>query len=345
MIGIGIVGYGLAGRIMHAALIRRVPELRIDAVVTRDAARRAQAIADAVPRVYQTPDELLADPQIDLVVVATTHASHADLACAALAAGKHVVVDKPMAIHAADADRMIAAATTANRMLTVFQNRRWDWDYLTVREVIRAGLIGRPYLFETAVLTYREPRRTWRADPESMGSLLHDWGAHLIDQAHLLIGAPATRVYARIVHARPEPAIGNYARIDLTFADGTLFAIEMGNLCRPAKPRWYVLGDRGGIVKHGLDPHERALRATGNPDDAVELLEERTHVTTEIAGAPAEIVLEAVRGTWIDFYRNVADHLVRGAPLAVEPAQSRAVLAVLDAALRSVETGEAIPLD
>ena len=344
MIGVGIVGYGLAGRVMHANLIRRVPDLSIRAVVTSNETRRGQAQADAVPRVHACFEELLEDGDVDLVVLATPHDTHADLAQRALAAGKHVVVDKPMAITLAEADAMVEAAERAGRMLSVFHNRRWDWDYLTVRKVIEDGLIGRPYLFETAVLAYREPRQSWRAELTTMGSLIHDWGAHLVDHALLLVGKPVERVSCRIVHARPLPAVGNFGRIELTFRDGPLYTIDVGNLGRPAKPRWYVLGDAGGIVKYGLDPQERALRATGSIDDAYEAPDERTRVTTVVAGQPAEIVLEAVRGTWVDYYRSVAAHLTAGAPLAVTAQQAREVIRVLDAAVRSAASGEPVSL-
>ena len=344
MTGIGIVGYGLAGRVMHANLIRRVPGLAIRAVVSTDPTRRAAATADGVPRLYDSFDALLRDDEVELVVVATTHDTHASLAVRALRAGKHVVVDKPMAVTLAEADAMVDAAAAAGRMLSVFHNRRWDWDYLTVRRVIDEGLIGRPYLFETAVVGYRAPRGTWRDEPTTMGSLVHDWGAHLVDHALLLVGKPVERVGCRILRPRPRPAVGNYARIDLTFADGPLYTIEVGNLGRPGKPRWYVLGDEGGIVKQGLDPQERALRATGSVDDAVELPEERTRVTTAVAGQPAEIVLEAVRGSWVEYYRNVWAHLNEGAPLAVTAEQAREVIRVLDAAVRSDRTGEPVRL-
>jgi scyllo-inositol 2-dehydrogenase (NADP+) len=344
VIGIGIVGYGLAGRVMHANLIRRVPGLEIRAVVTNNPERRAQAEADGVPRVHDKFDEVLHDLGVQLVVLATPHDTHADLTQRVLAAGKHVVVDKPMAITLAEADAMVEAAAKAGRMLSVFQNRRYDWDFLTVKKVIEQGLIGEPYLFETAVTNYREPRRSWRAEPATMGSLIHDWGAHLVDHALLLVGKPVERVSCRILRPRPQPAVGNYGRIDLTFRDGPLYTIEIGNLARPSKPRWYVLGDQGGILKFGLDPQERALRATGSIDDAYETAEEKMRVTATVAGQASEIVMDAVHGTWVDYYRNIAAHLNDGAELAVKPEQSREVISIIDAAVRSDQTGEPVRL-
>lgn len=344
MIGVGIVGYGYAGRVFHSALVDRAPGLELRAVLARDPARREQAARERGVATPASLDALVADPNVDLVVLATPHDTHAELAVAALGAGKHVVVDKPMAITLAEADRMVDAARHAGRMLSVFHNRRWDWDYLTVRQVLAAGLLGKPYLFETAVLNYRESRPTWRSSAATMGSLVHDWGAHLVDHALQLVPAPVARVYCRIARPRPVPEIGNYARLDLTFADGTLYAVETGNLVRAPKPRWYVVGDAGTLVKHGLDPQERAFLRTGNPDDAAELPEEKARVTTVVAGQPAEIVVDSARGSWTGYYANVSAHLNEGAPLAVTAEQAREVIRALDAAVRSADSGAVVAL-
>ena len=344
MIGVGIVGYGYAGRVFHSYLVGRAAGLELRAVAARDPGRREQAARERGVATYETLEAMAADPRVDLVVLATPHDTHADLAVRALEAGKHVVVDKPMAITLAEADRMVAAAERAGRVLSVFHNRRWDWDYLTVRRVIADGLIGRPYLFESTVLNYREPRRTWRAAPETMGSLVHDWGAHLVDHALRLVDAPVRRVYCRIARPRPVPQIGNYARLDMTFADGTLYSVETGNLVRASKPRWYVVGDEGTLVKHGLDPQERAFLRTGNPDDAAELPEEKARVTTLVAGQPAEVTLDSVTGSWTGYYANVSAHLNEGAPLEVTAGQAREVIRILDAAVRSAASDEVVAL-
>lgn len=344
MIGVGVVGYGYAGRVFHSALVERAPGLALRAVMARDPARREQAARERGVATYASLDELVAAPGVDLVVIATPHDTHATLAVAALEAGKHVVVDKPLAITLAEADRMVDAAGRTGRMLSVFHNRRWDWDYLTVKQVLAAGLIGKPYLFETAVLNYRIPRPTWRSSAATMGSLMHDWGAHLVDHALQLVQVPVARVYCRVARPRPVPAIGNYARLDLTFADGTLYAVETGNLVRVPKPRWYVVGDEGTLVKHGLDPQERAFLRTGNPDDAAELPEEQARVTTVAAGLPAELVVDSTKGSWAGYYANVSAHLNEGAPLAVTADQAREVIRVLDAAMRSAASGEVVEL-
>lgn len=344
-IGVGLVGYGYAGRVFHSHLIERAPGLELRAIAARDAGRRAQATEEHPGAAgHASYNDLLADPRVELVVLATPHDTHCEMSLKALAAGKHVVVDKPMAIALAEADRMVEAATTSKKMLSVFHNRRWDWDFLTVQHVLASGLIGRPFLFESTVLSYRAPRATWRSEPATMGSLVHDWGAHLVDHALRLVPSTVERVSCHVLHPRPQPTVGNFAHLELLFADRTLYTIEVGNLARPAKPRWYVLGEEGGLVKYGLDPQERAFQSSGRPDGAAELPDERARITTAVDGQPAELVLDSVKGSWTGYYENVSDHLNDGSPLAVTAEQAREVVRILDAAVRSASEGQPIKL-
>ena len=151
-----VVGYGLAGRYFHCPLIRREPRLKLHGIVARDPAVRAEALAFLGPavRAFAHLDLALADPVVELVVIATPHDSHAELCIRALQAGKHCVVDKVMALSTAETDAMIAARDRSGRMLSVFHNRRWDWDYLTVKEVLGRRLLGRPLVVESSVCRY-----------------------------------------------------------------------------------------------------------------------------------------------------------------------------------------------
>ncbi len=178
MINVVVVGHGLAGRAFHCPLISRQPDLKLHGIVARDADTRSQALAlwGQGVRGYADLELALADPEVELIVIATPHDSHADLAVLALDAGKHCVVDKVMALTTADADRMIAARDRSRRMLSVFHNRRWDWDYLTVKELLAEGIIGRPILFESSVCRYAPPRPgvgalTWRERSCTTGAL------------------------------------------------------------------------------------------------------------------------------------------------------------------------------
>lgn len=343
MINVGIIGYGFAGRGFHAYLIGRVPELRLTAVASRDPARRRQAEQDYRVATYATVDDLLERSGVDLVVVATPHDTHAALTCQALNAGKHVVVDKVMCLTAAEADTMIAAAQRSRRLLSVFQNRRWDWDFLTVRQVLTDGLLGAPYLIEASVARYRPPRG-WRSEVDASGGLLYDWGAHLIDHALQLVPEPVVSVTCDLQHCGWGAAIGSYARLLLRFSGGLLYSIELGNLVRLDRPRWVVLGERGALVKHGLDPQEPAMLA-GAIDGATEDPVNRARIRTDLNGLATELVIDSVRGDWTDYYRNVAAALAGHAELAVTPEQARRALTVFDAAMQSARTGTTVRLE
>ncbi len=333
MISTVVVGHGLAGRAFHCPLIRRQPELRLHGVVARDPRIRAEAVAAWDVRGFAHIDEALADPETDLVVIATPHDSHAALAIRALEAGKHCVVDKVMALSTAEADRMIAARDASGRMLSVFHNRRWDWDYLTLKDVLARGRIGRPLLFESSVCRYASPR-SWRGNAIAAGTILHDWGAHLIDQALGLGLGPCHRLSAWVTPA-PWPGVdsGGHGKIVLEF-DEVLFQIETSRICRLDRPRWWVVGTDGGFVKYGIDPQEEALR-DGDLDRASEPPADLGLLRTESAGAIEESIVKTVHGSWDSFYANIADNLNGRAPLAVTAEQAREVVRVLDAAGRS----------
>ena len=340
MIETVVVGHGLAGRAFHCPLVSRQKDLHLYGVVARDAAVRAEAEALWGVRGFAGLDDALADPAVELVVIATPHDSHAELAVRALAAGKHCVVDKVMALSTAEADRMIAARDAAGRMLSVFHNRRWDWDFLTVQRVVAEGCLGRPLLFESAVCRYAPPR-SWRGQASAAGTLLHDWGAHLIDQALQLGLGPCRRVSAWLLPA-PWPGVdsGGHGRIVLEF-DGVLFQVENSRVCRLDRPRWWVVGTEAGFVKHGVDPQEDALRA-GDIDRAAEPAEHRGRLVVGEGTASRTDEVETVRGHWDAYYANIADHLLRAAPLAVTAEQARDVVRVLDAAVESVNTHSAV---
>lgn len=340
MINVGIIGYGYAGRCFHAYLTSLAEGLKLCAVASRDPGRREAAARDYGVTTYETIDHLLQDSRVDLVVIATPHDTHAPLAIQAMNAGRHVVVDKVMCLTAAEADEMIAASQRNGVILSVFHNRRWDWDFLTVKQAITDGLLGHPFLFETAVMRYR-PSHGWRMERARSGGLLFDWGAHLVDQALQLVPSDPVTVFCDAQKHRWDGDIEDHLKCVIRFRDGTLYIAEISNLARLSKPRWYILGTRGSLVKEGLDPQEGPM-VRGNIDAAVEDPHNRAQVSTDLNGMTADIVLESVKGSWKSYYQNIADVLNHGAELAVRPEEVRRAMTVLDAARRSVETGETV---
>ena len=339
---VGLLGYGLAGRVFHAPLIASTPGLTLAAVVTRDPARRA-ALQAAHPgaAALDAPDELWARAAaLDLVVVATPNRSHVPLARAALEAGLPVVIDKPFATTAADGRALVAEARSRHLLLTVFQNRRWDGDFLTVRRLLGEDRLGTVHRFESRFERWNPvPRVGWResADPVEAGGLLFDLGAHLIDQALLLFG-PARTVYAELDRRRPGVSTDDDAFVALTHASGVRSQLWMSKVAGQPGPRFRVLGQRAAFTKHGLDGQEAALARGARPSSPDWGEEPAAHWgVLGLDGA-----LEAVRsepGSYPQFYAAVAAALHAGAPPPVDPTDAIAALDVIAAALASATHG------
>ncbi|MDG3003053.1 Gfo/Idh/MocA family oxidoreductase [Paludisphaera mucosa] len=335
-----VVGYGMAGRELHSPLIQRQPALRLYGVVARKPEVRERAEAERGVKTFSGLDEALDDPAVGLLVLATPHDVHAEMTVKTLDAGRHCVVDKVMALTSADADRMIAARDRSGRMLSVFHNRRWDWDFATIRRILDEGTIGRPLLFESAVCRFKAPQG-WRGELGASGTILHDWGAHMVDHALQLGLGPCRRLTSWLFESPWDGVdIGGHGRIILEF-DGAIFQAETSRICRIDRPRWWVVGTEGGYVKFGVDPQEDALRG-GDIDRADESESQQGLLSTAADPDPAtrdpktiRRRLPSVRSHWDGFYANIAAHLTRDEPLAVTAEQGREVVRVLEAALES----------
>ena len=344
MINVGVVGYGYSGRAFHTYLVGLADGLRLHGIAARKQPVRdvaAENHPDA--RIYGSLDEMLEDDDIQLVVLATPHNTHRDLAIQAMDAGRHVVTDKIMAMNAREAQEMIDAAERNDVMLSVFHNRRWDWDYLTVRKVLDEGLIGEPYFFQAAIMGFGGPRG-WRGDKAASGGILFDWPAHFMDQALQLVPAPVESVFCDIVYRDVWPIdIGNYGLVHMQFANGVRYEIEISNLAAVPKPRWYVLGDKGALVKYGLDPQEGPMNQR-RIDEAEESPETYAHVYMVEDRVRNEEIIPSVRGSWKNYYQNISDVLNKGADLVVKPEQVLQAMRVFDAAMESADTGTVVKL-
>ncbi len=344
MINAAVVGYGYSGRAFQSYLISLADHLDLYAISTRDSERQQQA-KEAYPnaKIYADLDTLLADDAVDLVVIATPHDSHCELAIRAMDAGKNVVTDKIMCMNAREARSMIASRDRNDVMLSVFHNRRWDWDYLTVKKAIADGLLGEPYLYQAAIMRYSSPGR-WRGDKASSGGILFDWPAHLVDQALQLADSEPDCVFCQLTYRDTwDTDIGNYGNMVVHFANDVTYQIEIGNLAAAGKPRWYVCGDKGALVKYGPDPQEGYMKE-GRILEAAEESDIRARVTTHKSGEKEEMVLDSVRGSWTSYYANISNVLNNGAELIVTPEQVLVQMKVFDAALQSAGTGETVKL-
>jgi scyllo-inositol 2-dehydrogenase (NADP+) len=342
VIGVGLVGYGLGGSVFHAPLIRAEPRLRLHAVVTS----RADQVGRELPgvRVVASAEELLADPAVELVVVAAPNSVHHALAAAALRAGRHVVVDKPFTLATADADELIALAAAADRRLSVFHNRRWDGDFLTVRRVLEGGALG-----EVAELVSRydrfrpAPRGSWKEAAVPGSGVLWDLGPHLIDQALVLFGRPRT-VWADVGVQRPGVEAVDYAHLVLGYGRLRVL-LHAGMLVRDPGPRFEVHGDRGSFITWGLDDQEQALRAGGRPGDPGwgSVPPDRQGIlTSEVAGLELRGRLAGVPGDYGAFYAAMAAAVAGEGPVPVAPAEARDTVAVIELALQSSRDGRVV---
>lgn len=241
----GIIGFGYMGH-YHLQKSRRVEGLEVAAVYDIDAERLAEARAEGL-RAYDSLDAFMADDAIQLVMICTPNHVHAALSMAALCSGKHVMCEKPVTMDAAELEQVLAAAERNRRVFTTHQNRRWNVDYLTVKDVVTSGVIGRPTTVISRVYGQRGVCFGWRADPEAGGGMLYDWGIHLIDQFLLMFpGQQVTSVYARL-ESIITPAVDDSFDLEMVFDSGVCARVQVGTFCLEPLPRWFVYGDRGTL--------------------------------------------------------------------------------------------------
>ncbi len=327
---IALLGYGTAGAVFHAPLIAATPGLALAAIVTRSQAGAAHAaypeaaIIDSAESLWARADGF------DAVVIATPNATHGSLAHAAIDAGLAVIIDKPMAAHVAEADDLMAAARAAGVALTVFHNRRWDSDFLTVADLIDRGLLGDVRRFESRFERWRpEAKPGWKRDTDraAAGGILFDLGSHLIDQALALFG-PVANVTAELLPRYDATGVDDDTFVALEHTGGVRSHLWMSSVAPLPAPRLRVIGARAGYEKYGMDPQEDALRAGYSPaaDWGHDPIDGRL-------GAGDAITAHATcDGDYGAFYRGVRDALAGRAPMPVAPEAAREVLRVIEAA-------------
>jgi len=330
-IGVGLVGYGLAGAVLHAPIIEAIPDYRIAAVMTSrvEAGERRDR-----PVVVPDIDALLAVDGVDCVIVVTPNELHAAHAEAALRAGKHVVIDKPMAPDLAACDRLIDLARARARMLSVYHNRRWDGDFLALQRVD----IGTPALFEACWDRFRpEAAAVWRNEPRPGAGLLWDLGPHMIDQAIRMFGWPDAMA-ADVVTQRVGAGADDY--FELTLHYGAMRAIlSASTLVAATRPRMAFHGTKGSWWTEGLDPVEAALRAS-RPPSAPDFMAELPEIPAFRAHADGERIADPVpAGDPFAFYRLLASAIRGESAPPIDPIDARNVVALIEAA----HAGASIP--
>ncbi|MEU3838958.1 Gfo/Idh/MocA family oxidoreductase [Streptomyces sp. NPDC028635] len=348
---VGLIGYGLAGSVFHAPLIAGTDGLTLDTVVTSRPERQAQARAEhpGVTTVAGADELLERAGDLDLVVIASPNKTHVPLATAALEAGLPVVVDKPVAGTAAEARELAALAEQRGLLLSVFQNRRWDNDFLTLRHLLETGALGDVWRFESRFERWRpKPKGGWResGDPAEIGGLLYDLGSHVVDQALVLFG-PVTQVYAESLVRRAGAEADDDTFLALTHAGGVRSHLYVSSTTAQLGPRFRVLGSQAGYVKYGLDPQEAALRDGHRPGPGWGVEPEELWGRVGAGESPLTgggRPEPTLPGDYPAYYAAVAKALTGAGPNPVTALEAADALDVLEAARRSARDGVVVTL-
>ncbi len=334
-IRVGLIGFGFVSKTFHVPLLQATDGYKITAVSSSRPADVSAMLAGV--EVVSDPKALATHPDIDLVVIASPNETHAPLAEAAMRAGRNVVVDKPFTITVEEARHLATVEREKNVLLSVFQNRRWDSDFLTVQDAIRQDLTGRVVLFESRIDRYRpDVRDRWREVPGPGAGLLYDLGPHLIDQTLLLFGIPDS-VQATLAKQRRGARTDDFFQLVLRYGE-MIATLGAGSLVSGGSARFAVHGDRASVVKLKPDIQEDQLRAGvlpgspewgHDPDDAI-LYEGATNDSR---------ALKAARGDQRGYYVALRQALLNRAPNPVPPEQGATVMGIIEAALRSDRDG------
>ena len=341
-IRVGLIGFGVGGQIFHAPVLTTVPGLELVGI----RASRTEQVAVArskypAARVFSTPHEVFEDKGIELIVISTPNTSHHSLAMAALQAGKHVVLDKPFTIDTTEADELIKVANSKGLLLSVYQSRRFDGDFATVKKIIQNGLLGDLAEMESRYDRFRNELRpgAWREEDGPGTGILYDLGSHLIDQALDLFGLPSAITADLRMQRKSAKAVDNFEL--LLHYPNLKVSLKAGMLVREPLPRFILFGTNGSFVKYGLDPQEEALKAgltaLSKADYGVEPASGWGKLNTLWNGLHFTGTIETARGNYADFYSNVYEAILGKASLLVTAQQARDTIRIIELATRSQE--------
>ncbi|MGC2197108.1 MAG: oxidoreductase [Terriglobales bacterium] len=343
-LNVGLIGFGLAGQVFHAPLIHANPHLRLTHVVQRHGNEAGKKYPQA--KLLHHADELFAEPSVDLVVVATPNASHFELGRKALQAGKHVVVDKPFTTISADADELIALSRQVGRVLSVFQNRRWDGDFLTVQQILNQKRVGRLVEYESRFDRFRPALKSgaWREQAIPGSGVLFDLGSHLIDQAVVLFGRPQG-IYTDSRSQREGAVADDSFEVRLEYP-ALKVTLKAGSLVCEPSPRFVLYGTQGSYLKFGLDPQEEALKDGGLPTQPNwgEEPSAAWGTVTQCDGNRVRAKYPTLAGCYQEYYSNVSRAIAGKEELAVKPEEAIEVIRLIELAQKSALEKRTIPI-
>jgi scyllo-inositol 2-dehydrogenase (NADP+) len=342
-INTALLSYGMSGEVFHGPLLEVHPGFTITSVWQRT---KGKAARHGYSVVY-TLDEILTDKAVELVIVNTPNDSHFQYATQALAAGKHVVIEKPFTVTAQEAGDLISLAKKQNKLLTVFQSRRWDGDFLTVKKVIEQKLVGKLVEFELHYDRFRNyiEAGSWKEKAQAGTGILYNLGSHMLDQVLVLFGMPQY-VDARMGAQRPQGEVDDFYDIRLQYKD-FLVIVKSSYLVREAGPRYSIHGTEGSFIKYGIDPQEQALKEKRMPGSAGWGTESREwwgKLNSTINGLNYNGQIETLAGNYLAFYDQLYAAIEHKKPLPVQPEESRDVIRLIEASIESNKTRKAIQI-
>lgn len=346
MIDVGLIGFGLAGRAFHAPVITRVPGLRLAAILQRSGNQAAEAYPDA--RIVRTLDELLAIKEIRLIVVATPNDSHHSLAHRCLAAGRDVLVDKPFTTTLDEAKDLVEFARKQGRLLTVYQNRRYDGDFQALLHLAKSGELGRIVLFEASYDRYRPQLKVgaWRERADPGAGIFFDIGPHLMDYALTLFGVPEA-VTADIRIVRDGAVVDDTFDVAFRYPGGLRADLRSSIVAAAPRAHLTLHGTRGAFVKQTVDPQEVNLRYGKIPASGAWGAEPEADwgvLTLSENGQLQQRRIPSVNSDFRDFYANLRDALLGKASLAVSPEWALNVMRLLELARQSSDERRTVPV-
>lgn len=341
-IRVGVVGYGYASKIFHAPLIATTPGMELTAVSSSSAEKVHADWPDVA--VVDAPQALFGRPDIDLIVIPTPNETHFPLARQALQAGKHVVVDKPFTVTLSQAHELNQAAEHVGKLLSVFHNRRWDSDFLTLKQLLKNGALGDVVYMESHFDRYRpQVRQRWREDGNVVGSgIWYDLGPHLLDQALQLFGLPVA-IQVDLAQLRPGGNATDYFHATLIYPQRRV-VLHASMLAAAESARYIVHGTQGSFVKYGLDPQEDRLKAGERPQ-ADWGHDRRDGILTQYRdGVPREQAVPGVPGNYSAYYGAVRDALNGRGENPVPASQAIQVMELIELGLLSHQERRVIAL-
>lgn len=336
MIHTGLVGFGVAAKYMHAPFLLTHKNYAVTHVLERNRNDAASLFPNA--KIVRSLDEMLAENSIELVVITTPNETHFPYAMQALTAGKNVVLEKPFTIYSEEASKLIAKAKEVNKIISVYQNRRYVSDFLTLKKILGLNLLGKVHEFEAHYDRYRPEAKAnaWREEPKPGSGIFYDLGAHLIDQALVLFGVPLY-ITADILMQRPHAKADDY--FDVRFDYGyTRIILKGGMLVREPGPKYQVHGELGSFIKFGEDPQEALLRAGHLPNNANWGMEDEAYfglLHTELAGKIIKEKFPSEKGNYGYFYNNLYESLVNNMLLKEKPEHAFNTIRMIELAFES----------